>query len=262
MKYSVCIEMLYDHVPWYDRFQAAADDGFQYAEFWRWSDTDWDALSSAVKSSGIGVSAYSGDDQFSPADPKDSIPYISFLKQSLEKAKQIGCPYLVIHSDALDPADGSAKPIDPRWSHDQKQNALLHTLKEAASCAEKYGITLVLEPLNTLVDHPGYFLSDPDESFRLVRSVGSEHLKVLFDIYHMQIMKGNVTDRLVSSLDVIGYVHAADVPGRHEPGTGELNYRNIFTALKQAGYTGFIGFELSPLSDTPSAVRAMKEAMV
>ena len=119
-------------------------------------------------------------------------------------------------------------------------------LKKCAPLAQKGGITLVLEPLNTLVDHKNYFLSDPDRAFELIDAVASGNVKLLFDIYHMQIMKGNVIERLQKNIDRIGYIHAADVPGRHEPGTGELSYKNIFAALKEAGYNGFIGFELSP----------------
>ncbi len=262
MKFSLCIEMLYEHLPFNQRFQAASDDGFRYAEFWRWKGRDWDELSEAVHRSGISVSAFSGDDTYSPTNPQDRKPYIEFLRQSLEKAKDIHCPYLVIHSDALDPADGSAVPCASDLTEEQKLASLAETLREAAREAESFGVTLVLEPLNTLVDHRGYFLSDPDVSFDLVRSIGSDALRVLFDVYHMQIMKGNVIDRMVRNLDVIGYVHAADVPGRHEPGTGELNYHNIFHALKDAGYEGFAGFELSPSTDTASALKAIRSCML
>ena len=90
----------------------------------------------------------------------------------------------------------------------------------------------------------------------------SDNVKLLYDIYHMQIMKGNVIERIQKNLDCIGYIHAADVPGRCEPGTGELNYRKIFSAIKDAGYTGFVGFELLPAGENRTAVEAIKNSMV
>jgi hydroxypyruvate isomerase len=115
-----------------------------------------------------------------------------------------------------------------------------------APLAEKAGVTLVLEPLNVYVDHPGYFLDGSAAGFDLVRAVGSPRIKLLYDIYHMQVMEGNIIQTLTSNLDVIGHVHVADVPGRHEPGTGELSYANIFEALRQAGYDKYVGFEFEP----------------
>jgi len=119
-------------------------------------------------------------------------------------------------------------------------------LKAIAPLAEKAGITIVLEPLNTLVDHPGYFLDSVDLGAQLVREVANPKIRLLFDIYHVQVMQGNLIERLREHLDVIGHVHVADVPGRHEPGTGEINYRNVFKSLKEAGYDKTVGFEYVP----------------
>ena len=208
------------------------------------------------------ISSFSGDDKFSAVDADEKEAYLDFLSRSIEKAVDIKCPNLVIHSDALNPEDGSAKDTGKDLSFEVKLFNLYTVLKEGAAIADKAGVTLVLEPLNTLVDHKNYFLSDPDVSFDLIRSVGSDNVKLLYDIYHMQIMKGNVIDRIQKNIDAIGYFHAADVPGRFEPGTGELNYRNIFSAIKETGYTGFIGFELLPAGNSSSAIEAIKASMV
>ncbi|MDX9799754.1 MAG: TIM barrel protein [Spirochaetia bacterium] len=262
MKYSICTEMMYGKLDFTDRFKAAAADGFEYCEFWRWEGRDWNKIIDAVKKSGLKVSSFSGDDKYSLVDPEDSSSYLDFLGRSIEKAVSIGCPNLVIHTDALNPADGSAKKTKNYLSEGQKLINTYDTLKKCAVLAEKKGITLVLEPLNTLVDHKNYFLSDPDRSFELIEAVASKNIKLLFDIYHMQIMKGNIIERLQKNIEHVGYVHAADVPGRHEPGTGELSFENIFKALKVAGYDGFVGFELSPISDNKKAVDAIKKSMV
>ncbi len=262
MKYSLCIEMLYQDSSFYEKFAKASSDGFEYCEFWRWKDKDWEKTKNEIGKAGIKISAFSGDDDFSSSDPDDNDAYISFISRSIEKARSINCPNLVIHSDALNPADGSAKQFKKNLSAENKLINLYEVLKKCSIPASENGITLVLEPLNTIVDHKNYFLSDPDTSFDLVRSVGSPNVKLLYDVYHMQIMKGNITERLVNNIDVIGYIHVADVPGRHEPGTGEINYANVFKALKDSHYSGFAGFELSPLCDDKKAVEAIKRSMV
>ena len=131
---------------------------------------------------------------------------------------------------------------------------MLEGLKAIVPLAEEAGVTLVLEPLNSLVDHAGYFLDRSALGFELVRAVDSPRIKVLFDIYHMQVMEGNVIQTLTGNLDLIGHVHVADVPGRHEPGTGELNYANIIEALRQAGYDKYVGFEFDPKAPSDEAV--------
>jgi hydroxypyruvate isomerase len=110
--------------------------------------------------------------------------------------------------------------------------------------------------LNIHVDHPGYFLNRSGVGFDLVRAVDSPRIKLLFDIYHMQVMEGNIIDTLTSNLAVIGHVHVADVPGRHQPGTGELNYANIFKALREAGYDKYVGFEFEPTVPSEEAAAA------
>src|SRR4029077_17233792 len=109
--------------------------------------------------------------------------------------------------------------------------------------------TVVLEPLNVLVDHAGYYLVTTAEGLEIVDEVASPNVKLLFDIYHQQISEGNVIRNLTENLAKIGHVHAADNPGRHEPGTGELNYAVIFRALDAAGYDGHVGLEYRPSTD-------------
>lgn len=113
-------------------------------------------------------------------------------------------------------------------------------------------MTAVVEFLNTEVDHPGYFLDRSGDALELIRRVGNPRVRVLFDIYHAQIVEGNVIERLRSSIDYIGQIHFADVPGRHEPGTGEINYRNVFRAIYDFAerYDGYVtaGYHPTDLS--------------
>jgi hydroxypyruvate isomerase len=132
---------------------------------------------------------------------------------------------------------------------------LVEVLRRVAPTAESEGVTVVPEILNTRVDHPGYYLSTSHEAYEIVHAVDSPEIRVLYDIYHQQITEGNVLQNLRENLAYVGHMHFADVPGRHEPGTGELNYDRIFDALDEAGYDGFLGCELTPTGD-PEAVLA------
>jgi hydroxypyruvate isomerase len=136
---------------------------------------------------------------------------------------------------------------------------LEQALSRAASIAEKAGFTLLLEPLNTHVDHAGYYLDSSAEAAELVRGVASPNLKLLYDIYHMQIMEGNLISTIQRHLDIIGHFHAAGVPGRAELDGGEIDYPRILQFLARSGYRGGFGLEYSPaLADHGQSLRAMR----
>jgi hydroxypyruvate isomerase len=265
VKYSLCIEMFYKDLPFEDKFAASRRDQFEYCEFWTWKNRDWGKVKKAIADSGVKIAAFSGDDEFSMINPDENSFYIDFLKKSIEKAKEIDCRYLVIHSDALE-KDGSAKVIGKTLSYETKLSNMYKVLEAIAPFAEKEEVTLVLEPLNTRVtepqSHKNYFLEYPEPAFELTRQVSSEKVKVLYDVYHMQLMAGNVIRTLETNIDQLGYIHLADAPGRHEPGTGELNCKNILKALLAMGYTGFVGFELLPSETDAKAFEAIKEICI
>jgi len=261
MKYSICIENFYRDLPFEDKFAAAKRDGFEYCEFWTWKERNWGGIKRAIADSGIKIAAFSGDDAYSLINPDESRPYVEFLKESIAKAKEIHCRYLVIHSDALN-RDGSARETARPLSNETKLLNMYKVLERMAPFAEKGNVTLVVEPLNTRSGQPrahkNYFLEYPQPAFDLTRQVGSERVKVLYDIYHMQLMAGNIIQTLAENRDQLGYIHLADVPGSHEPGTGELHCGNILKALDSMGYAGFVGFELLPVETDGKAIKAIK----
>jgi hydroxypyruvate isomerase len=261
MKYSICIENFYKDLSFEDKFAAAQRDGFEYCEFWTWKNRNWEGVKKAIADSGIKIAAFSGDDEYSLINPAENGLYIEFLRESISRAKEVHCRYLVIHSDALN-RDGSAKVIAKPLSDEAKLSSMYKVLKDIAPFAEKEDVTLVLEPLNTQSGQPrthqNYFLDHPQPAFDLTRQVGSDKVKVLYDIYHMQLMVGNVIRTLEVNSDQLGYIHLADVPGSHEPGTGELHCRNILKALDSLGYDGFIGFELLPSETDEKAIKAIQ----
>ena len=258
MKRSVCIEMLFCEVPFEDRFGPAKESGFDYIEFWSWKDKDIKKIRDICRAHDLKIASFSGDQDFSMIDASQKADYVAFVLESIEIAKSLNCGNLVIHSNALG-ENGVVLNHYPDIADSNKMAAMLDVLKTLAVEAQKSNVTLVLEALNTMVDHAGNFLISTRQAAELIRSVNSSHIKLLYDVYHMQIMEGNIIDTLDRYIDTIGYIHVADVPGRHEPGTGEINFANVFKSLEMLKYDGIIGFELTPLQDSTTAIQRIKE---
>jgi hydroxypyruvate isomerase len=259
MKKSLCIEMFFADAPFEERFRLAKGAGFDFIEFWSWIDKDILRIKKLCHRHDLGIASFSGDQRFSLIDKNQQDDYWRFVDQSLDVAAFLGCESLVIHSNGLSERGVVLDPYD-HLSPEQKIEAMSETLMGLAWRAEKARVTLLLEALNVQPDHPGNFLSSTKQAAELVASIGSRWIKILYDIYHMQIMEGNIINTLRNYRDLIGYIHIADVPGRHEPGTGEINFPNVMTALKEMEYHGFVGFELSP-SQEPGKVAPLLLAL-
>jgi hydroxypyruvate isomerase len=157
----------------------------------------------------------------------------------------------------------------PALTRDQQHASVVEGLKRAHDIVAPHGITLILELINTLAaveplnpktNHLDYYLNHTPEAFAIVREVGSPFVKILFDLYHVQIMEGNLIETLRANIKDIGHFHVGDVPGRHEPGTGEINYGSVFKAIHETGYRDFVAMEYVPSRDamtTLAEVRAL-----
>lgn len=253
---SACIEPMFSELPFLERFRAAKDDGFDFVEFWSWMDKDLDAVKTAAEKAGIGIAGFNGDAELSLIDPEQKDDYLAFLRRSVEAAKKVGARSVTIHSNGLgvggvviDHYDGLSGTV--------KLCAMFDTLKECAKIAEESGISMNLEPLNITTDHVGNFLQTTRMAAEMTRLIRSPKLRVLYDAYHMQLNEGSLCDNIRAYGDQFGHIHVADAPGRHEPGTGEINYAHVLSCLEETGYTGLIGFELVPRTSTAEAVKAI-----
>ena len=255
---SACIEPMYRELSFLDRFQAAKDDGFQFVEFWSWTDKDLDAVKAAAERAGIGISGFNGDADYSLIDPAHRRPYLEFLRASVAAAQRVGARSVTIHSNAL--GEGGVV-VDPcsQLSDTVKLCSMYGTLLECAELAQRSGIQMNLEALNITTDHVGNFLATTQMAAEMTRIVGCPKLKILYDVYHMQLNEGSLCDHIRSYGDQFGHIHVADAPGRHEPGTGEINYHTVFSCLEEIGYQGIIGFELMPRTTTAQAVQAISQ---
>jgi hydroxypyruvate isomerase len=258
MKKSANIEVLYTEQPWAERFALAKRDGFDYVEFWGWEDKDLHEVKNLLDKNNLKFSVMSGDGPLSMCDPINKKDYIAYIKRSLEATKIISCPALVIHSDSLEDSPQYAKPLSGNYSFTTKALAMYDVLKEIVPLAEKAGIVFVLEALNTVKDHCGNFLNNTELSADLVKAVASPNLKILYDAYHMYLGEGKICETIEKYFDVIEYIHIADAPGRGEPGTGAINYRNVLKYVNRMGYDKVIGFELYPSHGSDEAIQAIQ----
>jgi hydroxypyruvate isomerase len=258
MKYSACIEMLFQELPFIERINAAKKAGFQAVEFWLWQNKDIAAIKKALDETGMEVGIFQGNTEGRMIDPVDHQKYVSGVKKSIETAKYLGAKHLFLMTDILK-ADRSVREPPYMIAPSDKIKSVKDILNALKPLAERAGITLVIEPLNVLVDHTGYYLDHSKPAFKIVQEINSPNIRVLYDVYHMQIMEGNLIQTIKDNIEMIGYVHIADVPGRNEPGTGEINYRNVYRTLQSLGYDKTIGFEFEPSTTTLDSLTVSKE---
>ncbi|MBU0609685.1 MAG: TIM barrel protein [Armatimonadetes bacterium] len=247
LKLSVCIEMLFNQLDILDRPAAVAEVGLPALEFWGWKNKDVDAIKARADAAGVKIAGFCVVADAPLVNPETTTTWVEGAKESILEARRVGVPTLIATT-------GQEMEIPRQAQHD----AVVAGLKAVAPFAEEQGITLVLEPLNVLTDHKGYFLVTSDEGFEIIGEVASPRVKLLFDIYHQQISEGNLIVRITSNIDKIGHFHVADVPGRFEPGTGEINYTNVFARMAELDYAGYVGLEFRPSTDPATALKQVK----
>jgi len=241
--FSVCIEMLFREYPFTERARKVAELGIGAIEFWLPDEKgkDMNAMRKAVRDCGIVVSnivvnSNAGDIGGSLVRERDEVTYLKRLTKTIRIARMLDCEKLITCSG------NTLKGL----SKQRQVRSMVRTLRKACKLAEGEGVMLLLEPLNTIVDHKGYFANSTKLGFDVVDEVRSANLKLVYDIYHMQVMEGNILQTIEKNLDSIGHIHCAGVPGRHELDLGELNYKHILKAIDDFGYRGFVGLEYNP----------------
>jgi len=242
LRASVCIDAVLGDLDDRQAIAAVREAGIGAFEFWKWWDRD---LSSLAQHRGELDVAACCTHFISLTNPHLRQQYIEGVRQSIEAAKAIGCKTLISQvGDAL-----------PDRTRESQHLSLVDGLRAVAPMLEASGVTLVIEPLNLLVNHPGYYLVESSEAFEIIDAVDSENVKVVFDIYHQQVSEGNVINNLVNHIEKIGHFHAAGNPGRNELTRGELNYQRIFEAIRSTEYDGFVGLEYWPVDEPLAGLR-------
>ena len=220
--------------------------GFDAAETYEWRGQDLDAVKNACAETGVELLSMCTT-EFRMTDPAFRKAWLEGLRESCAAARRAGVKRLITQVGQ-----------DTGAPREAQHESIAAALREARPNLEDSGVTIMIEPLNTLVDHKGYYLWSSAEAFALIREVGHPLVKVVYDIYHQQVMEGNIIPSIVNNLDCIAHLHSAGHPGRHELQYGENDYEVIFAAVNKAGYRGACGLEYGPLMDAEESLREAK----
>ncbi|MCU0491373.1 MAG: TIM barrel protein [Chloroflexaceae bacterium] len=246
LRFSVCVETIFTNMPFEQRLEHVHDQGFEAFEFWGREGKDMNITLALKHALRLEVSAFLGSKE-PLVDAAQRPAFLKDIARNSAIAADLACERLIV----------LAGTTLPGVSREEQRASLVAGLREAAVLAADADVTLLLEPLNA-IDHPGSFLTSSDEGFAIVREVNSPNVRLLFDVYHQQISEGNLSQRITQNLDLIGHFHIADVPGRHEPGTGEINYDHLFWLLREQGYKGYVGLEYIPQHDAVVSLRHVR----
>ncbi|MBL8235809.1 MAG: TIM barrel protein [Bryobacterales bacterium] len=247
-----------------ERMEAAARAGLQSVEFvgehYEWSDADIERVKRLARSLKLGIDTLSsvprwGQQKLNMLQPEGRDAFLKEVERNLVFAQKLEIPMALLMSGNTVAG----------LSFEQQFAAMVECSKRCGDIAAKYGITLIVEPLNAKVSHKGYFLTNCVDGLRLMQETNHPHVRLLFDLFHEQVERGNVIQTALAAMPYVKVFHVADNPGRHEPGTGEMNYANIYKAIAKAGYEGYITMEYVPLQEQvgslQKAVTEMRAAL-
>jgi hydroxypyruvate isomerase len=245
-KFSANLTFLYPELPFLERFAAAARDGFPAVEYLGPYDHAPEEVAEALAKSGLEQALFNvpsgnwaGGERGLGCLPDRVEEFREGVSTAIRYARALDCPKVNVLS-GIAPAGADPQTLE---------STLVANLQYAAPRFADAGIKLLLEPIN-LRDIPGFFVSTTAHAERVLEAVGSDNLYIQYDVYHMQIMQGDLVPTFERLRARIGHVQIADNPGRHEPGTGEINYGFVLSELDRLGYDGYVGCEYKPLNGT------------
>jgi len=248
---SVMLWTVFRELPFEQRLEKVAEAGYRsvelVGEFEHWSDDDFRRFLRKKHFLGMTFDATSGI-RAGVADPAGPQALLAELESFFPVVEKLECPVVILLSGNR--TEGVSRETQHR--------ACIESLKRAADLAEKRNITLLLENIDP-EENPRYYLTSVAEGFEIVRAVDHPRVKFLYDFYHEQIAEGNLIEKLEKNIELVGVVLVADVPGRHQPGSGEINYANIFHKLSELKFSGYAAMEFLPLGDPVGALRDARE---
>lgn len=249
-RFAANLSFLFTERPFLERFAAARAAGFTAVEFHFPYAFDPAALAEVVLTSALDIVLFNlpaGDwaagERGIACHPRRIAEFQDGVGRAIEYARLLGCAQL-----------NCLAGIAPgEISHDKARETLIENLRFAAAVTARAGIELVLEPLNTR-DTPGFLVPTSRSALALIKAVGSNNLRLQYDVYHAQVMEGDLARSLQEHLPLIGHIQIADNPGRHQPGTGEINFPFLFAHLDRLGYPGWVGCEYQPSGATADSL--------
>ncbi len=250
-KVSVMLWTVFHHLPFEQRLEKVAEAGYHNVElvneFKKWSDEDYRRVNAKKSALGIHFDATAGLDR-GIADPAQRDAFLAEVRGMLPVLDKLECPTLIVLS-------GNRVPGMPGYAQYQ---SCIEGLKRAAEIIEGKPLRILVENIDP-EENPKYYLTSVAEGYEIMRAVNHPQIRFLCDFYHEQIAEGNLIEKLQKNIDFTGLVHIADVPGRHEPGTGEIDYPNIFRKLGQLNYSHYVAMEYFPTYDAVQSLRTNRE---
>jgi hydroxypyruvate isomerase len=246
---------IFNGLPFEERLAKVVESGYTnielVGEYGKWEQADFDRANAARKRLGIHFDATAGLKN-GVANPAQREALMDELRQALVPMESLDCPAMII----------MAGNVVPGLTREQQHQSCIDSLKKAASVVE--GKQINGQPVRLLLEcidpeeNPRYYLTSAAEGMEVVRAVNHPQVQFLYDLFHEQIAEGNLLEKLEKNIDLVGLIHVADVPGRHEPGTGEINYTNIYRKLAQLNYKHMVAMEFKPKGDPIATLRAAK----
>ena len=252
MKLSLCIDMMFSQLDFYDKFDAVKNCGFNTVEFWKWTNKDVDKIVNIIKTKEMNVSIFnidSSDEKLSYDLSRGILnagradEFLKALNESIPVYKKLGASAMIV--------------LIGENAEYNKEN-VKKCLQSAIPLLEEHNVNLIVEPLNSF-DRVGYSMPYAKPVFELLREINNPHIKMLYDIYHQNMMGDFDLTEIGDNIDLIGHFHVADCPGRHEPGTGNVDYVSILKEIISFGYKGYIGLEYRATKEDSETFGFVKE---
>lgn len=252
---SVMLWTVYRDLPFEQRLEKMAEAGYQnvelVGEYAKWGNEDFDRANAARRRLGITFDCTAGL-KHELTNPRQRDALVAELRATLPVMERLQCPAIILLSGNLVAG----------MSEEAQAQSCVDGLKAAAATVEGKRINgqpvrLLLENIDP-EENPKYFLTSAARGFEIVKAVNHPQVQLCYDLFHEQIAEGNLIEKLGKNIDQVGLIHVADVPGRHQPGTGEINYRNIFRKLVELNYQHVVAMEFLPMGDPVAELRQAK----
>jgi len=251
---SVMLWTVFRELPFEQRLEKVAEAGYRAVElveeFKEWQAADFARVAARRRALDIRFDATAGLSA-GVADPAARQKFLEEVGKMLPIMEKLECPQLIVLS-------GNSLP---GLSRETQHQSCIEGLQRAADLAAPQGVTLLLENIDP-EENPSYYLTSSREGFEIVRQVNRPNVRFLYDFYHEQIAEGNLMETVEKNFAQLGLVHVADVPGRHQPGTGEINYRNIFRKLAELKYEGYMAMEFLPQGEAVATLAAARRLAI
>jgi hydroxypyruvate isomerase len=236
--------MYWPDLPFAERIRRTAQLGFEAYEFWGWKNKDLESVRAAQEESGLKLAAVALEPGFAVVHPANEKEIVQGVADTVAVIRPLGCSMIIVTTGNVIAGE----------SYEITRRRVVRKLRKMAAVAADNGVRLCLEPLNPYVDHKGYWLTTLAQAADIIEEVDSPALTILYDLYHQQISEGNLIANLQQYHPLVGHIHTAGVPGRHELVGGENDYGTIFRAIDAVGYSGYVGLEFRPTMGEEAAL--------